>query len=265
MASSEPIRFAVGPFLPTTDDTRKEWEPMFDGFARTLGRPYKLAVTSDWAGISIALASGQADYGFVGPFGYILAKKRAKMLPLAVSMVNGSPTYKGVVVARKGLDIKRFPEDAKGLRISFADQGSTTGWLVPSFWFKQQGIDPKTYFKYRDGATHAANEVAVASGQVDLATDNDRNRRIMIEKGVIKAEDSVIVWESDPVPNSLMAGRAAADPGLTAELKGALLAITPEMAAKTMPKNFTGWAETKDSDYDVIEQAAVSLGQIKAS
>jgi len=47
--------------------------------------------------------------------------------------------------------------------MSFADVGSTSGWLIPTNWFKSQGIDPKTYFQYTEGATHAANEIAVAN------------------------------------------------------------------------------------------------------
>ena len=57
------------------------------------------------------------------------------------------------------------------------------GWLIPTAWFKKQGIDPQQYFQYSEGATHAANEIAVAEKQVDLATDFDRNRTAMIEGG----------------------------------------------------------------------------------
>lgn len=50
-----------------------------------------------------------------------------------------------------------------------ADVGSTSGWLIPTAWFKTRNIDPKTFFAYSDGATHTANEMSVASGQVDCA------------------------------------------------------------------------------------------------
>jgi len=47
----------------------------------------------------------------------------------------------------------------------------------------KDSLNPKEFFAYSDGATHAANEIAVASGQVDCATDFDRNRTAMIESG----------------------------------------------------------------------------------
>jgi hypothetical protein len=45
----------------------------------------------------------------------------------------------------------------------FADVGSTSGWLIPTYWFKSKGIDPKTFFVYRDGAWHPAYVTAVAT------------------------------------------------------------------------------------------------------
>ena len=53
--------------------------------------------------------------------------------------------------------------------MSLADAGSTSGWLIPNYYFKTIGIDPKTFFQYRDGASHAANVTAVANGQVAIS------------------------------------------------------------------------------------------------
>ena len=72
-----PIRFAVGPFQPTAGDTRRAYEPFFTHLARAAGRPYEMTVTTDWAGIAVALANGQADCAWMGPWGYVLAKDRA--------------------------------------------------------------------------------------------------------------------------------------------------------------------------------------------
>jgi phosphonate transport system substrate-binding protein len=44
------------------------------------------------------------------------------------------------------------------------------------------------------GATHAANEIAVAPGQVDMATDFNRNRNAMIEAEMIKRDAAKIIW-----------------------------------------------------------------------
>lgn len=98
--------------------------------------------------------------------------------------------------------MKSFPTDTKGWSMSFADVGSTSGWLIPTYYAREiWKIDPKTFWQYHEGATHAANEIAVSTGRVDLATDFDRNRTAMIEGGMVKRGANKIVWTSTPLPN----------------------------------------------------------------
>lgn len=262
-AEQKTLRFGVGPTLPSPTDTQKLWDPLFKHIAAQAGTAYTLSATTDWAGIYVALASGQLDIAYLGSWGYTLAKRQAKIAPLAAVKLKGSPSYRAIVVARKGLEQARWPEDARNMQVSFADKGSTTGWLIPYYWLVQKGIDPKTYFKYRDGATHAANEVAVANSQVDFATDYDYHRELMIGKGTIKPEDSNVVWQSDPIPYSLIVARADVDPAIISRVKEALLALTDEQAKQLMPPGMTGFAPTQDSNYDIYEKAGTALGLLK--
>ena len=259
-----PLRFAVGPFQPTAGDTRRAYEPFFAALAAAVGRPFELTVTTDWAGIAVALATGQVDCAWMGPWGYVLAKDRAGAEALAVVDYQGKPTYHAVIIAQPGLKIGHFPEDAKGMSISFADAGSTSGWLIPSYWFRTQGIDPKTYFKYRDGASHPANDIAVATGQVDLATDYNRNLDAMIAAGRIKADQVKVVWQSEPLPNDALAVRQDLDPALKGAVLDAALSITPDRAKEIMPANYTGWERAGPDTYALIEAAGRALGRIGA-
>ena len=262
-SAEEKLRFAVGPFQPTATDTRKAYEPFFKHIAAKLGRDYELVVTNDWAGISIALANKQADVAWMGPWGYVLAHQEGGANAIATVKYDGKPTYHSIMLARPDLKIAKWPDDAKGLRISLADVGSTSGWLIPTHWFKTQNIDPKTYFQYRDGASHAANVTAVASGQIDLASDYDRNFKAMIEKGTVKATEAQIVWKSDPLPNDPLVVRDGFDPALTAKLQEALLAITEDEAKTIMPNHYTGWIKADHGSYKLIEDAGIAVGRIK--
>lgn len=265
LAQARPIRFAVGPFQPTAGDTRRVFEPFFVHLAEALGRPYELTVTTDWAGIAVALGSGQVDCAWMGPWGYVLARDRARAEALATVLYNGLPTYHAIILGRAGLTIARFPEDARGLSISFADAGSTSGWLIPHFWFSQRGIDPRTFFRYRDGASHAANVISVASGQVDLATDFDRNFNAMLASGRVRADQAQIVWTSDPLPNDALAVRADLDDATKRAIAAAALAITPEAAGRVMPTLYTGWVPATAETYAPIEAAGRALNRLRAS
>lgn len=183
---------------------------------------------------------------------------------IATVKYDGNPEYHAIIIGKPGLAIAKFPDDAKGMSISFADVGSTSGWLIPTYWFKTQGIDPKTFFKYRDGASHPANEIAVASGQVDLATDYDRNLTSMIERDLITRDAVKVVWISEPLPNDPLVVRKDFDPALTRKLRDAVSAITEEQAKTMMPAHYTGWVPATHATYKLIEDAGVAIGKLKA-
>jgi phosphonate transport system substrate-binding protein len=262
--SGPPIRFAVGPFQPTAGDTRRAFEPLFAHLA-ALGRRHGLTLTTDRAGIAVALGSGQADCAWMRLWGYVPAKHRAGAEALATVTYQGRPTYHAIIIARPGLRIDRCPEDARGMSISFADAGSTSGWLIPHHWFAQRGIDPRSFFRYRDGASHAANVISVASGQVDLATDFDRNLAAMIAGGRIREDQVRVVWRSDPLPNDALAVRRDLDAASRDALRAAALAIDEAMARRVMPPNYTGWVAATDDTYAPIEAAGRALNRLHAS
>ncbi len=167
------------------------------------------------------------------------------------------------MVGRPDLAVQTWPEDGKGKSISFTEVSSTSGWLVPTFWFKERGIDPTTYFRYTEGASHAANELAVASGQADFATDFDRNRRAMIETGKLKADANKVVWTSDPLPNDAIGVRKGLDAALAARIREVLTAMTPELAATVLPTHYDGFVAATNDSYKPIRDAAVSLDALK--
>src|SRR5438132_11375689 len=179
------LRFGVGPLQPTPSETKKAYEPFFAYLAKELGRDFDLTATTDWAGISVALANKQVDLAWMGPWGYVLANDDSGARAIATAKYDGKPIYHAIVVCKPGL-VASWPDGAKGKHVSFADAGSTSGWLIPTSWFKRRGVEPKQLLDYSDGATHAANEIGVASGQVDCATDFDRNRNAMIQGGKLE-------------------------------------------------------------------------------
>ena len=68
-AQSKKLRVGVGPMLPLAEDTRKAWTPLFAHLAKQLGVGFELAVTTDWAGMAVAMGSGNLDIAWMGPWG----------------------------------------------------------------------------------------------------------------------------------------------------------------------------------------------------
>ena len=259
------LRFGVGPLMPTPDDTKKAYLPLFTHLAKELGNPdFDLVATTDWAGMAVAMGSGQLDVAWMGPWGYIIANNATGCQAVATVKYDDKPTYLGIIVARPDLQVKKFPDDTKGKSMSFADVGSTSGWLIPTYYAKEVWkIDPKTFWKYSEGATHPANEMAVSSGQVDMATDFDRQRNAMIAAGRIKEDSNKIIWTSDPLPNDAIALPASAPKDMGAQVQKILTAITVEQAKTLLPPRYSGFVAATHKSYDMIEKAGIAVGKIK--
>ncbi len=264
-AQTTKMRFGVGPLLPSPTDTIKAYTPIFDHLAKQLGVEYSLVSTTDWAGMAVAMGSGQLDLAWMGPWGYIIANNRTDCAAIATVKYEEKPTYLGIIIGKADLTVAKFPDDTKGMSMSFADVGSTSGWLIPTYYAKEVWkIDPKTFWAYHEGSTHAANEVAVSSGQVDLATDFDRNRTAMIDSGRVKPDANKIVWTSAPLPNDAIVVPKGTSPDLAAHITTVLTAITPDMAKTLLPPHYTGFIASNHAYYDPIEKAGLAVGKIKS-
>lgn len=258
------LRFGVGPLLPNPEDTKKAYTPLFAHLAKELNADFDLVATTDWAGMAVAMGSGQLDLAWMGPWGYIIANSSTGCTAVATVKYDDKPIYHAIIIGNPELKVAKFPDDTKGMSISFADVGSTSGWLIPSWYAKEVWkIDPKTFWKYTEGATHSANEMAVQGGQVDMATDFDRNRNAMISSGRVKADGNKILWTSAPLPNDAIAIPKDAPQGFGAQVQQILTAITVEQAKTLLPPRYTGFVSATHASYDSIEKAGVALGKIK--
>lgn len=264
IAQTKKLKFGVGPLLPNPEDTKKAYTPVFAHLAKNLGVDFDLVATTDWAGMAVAMGSNQLDIAWMGPWGYIIANNATGCQAVATVKYDDKSVYYAIIIAKPDLEVKKFPDDSKGRSISFADVGSTSGWLIPSYYAKEVWkIDPKTYWKYTDGATHAANEIAVSTGQVDMATDFDRNRNAMIASGKVKPTDNKIVWTSDPLPNDAIALPASAPKEMMAQVQKILTDITAEQAKDLLPTRYTGFVAATHQSYATIEKAGIAVGKIK--
>jgi phosphonate transport system substrate-binding protein len=259
------IRVGLGPQQPTQADTKRVWEPVYKMICDQIGADLELRVANDWAGISVALATQQIDVAQMGPWGYVLAKKKGEAQAIGMLTIQGRDYYKAIVVARPDLKITHFPEDAKGLSMQMLDVGSTSGWLVPTHFLKSKGINPKNYFgKYAEGASAAAAQMATVNGQVDLATGWDTHRNTMIRNGQITETSNRVVWESQPLPNEPVVIRSGFDPEMAKRLQAALAGLPADVAQKTLPWPYSGFISTDHAPYAKLETMGTDLGVLKA-
>lgn len=264
------IKFGVGPYFPTPGETREQFNPLFEQVANTVDAKADVTVTQDWIGISEGLRSGTLDVAWLGPWGYVLANHNSpEISAIATVKYNGNPTYYSVLLARADAPFDTLEEaieqsrTGEKLKLSLADVGSTSGWLIPTAAFKQRGIDPKEVFDYSEGASHAAQAIAVISDQVDIASDYNRNLDVLASTGRIDRDEIKIIWQSDPLPNDPIAVSGDLSETMKQQLQTALVNISSESAKTLLPPNYTGFVASDGSNYEPIQKAGELVGKLK--
>lgn len=264
-ADPEPLRFGVGLYQPDKEKNDATYRPLAEHLAKRLGRPVKLYTVDSWEGLAKSLAAGETDLALMGPWGYVLANHVAGAQAVATILYDGKPEYFAIMVTHPGSGIKSIA-DLKGRTFAFGDKGSTSGYLIPYHHFRKSGFDPETYLGRVLNTKHQAIEMQVTRGEIDAGADYNRNRDAMIADGLIKAQDSVVFWTSDPLPNDAVAVRAelARDAAFVARLRAALEAVGPELQrnAALLPSRYTGFVPRDNSFYRPIRDAGLATGKL---
>jgi len=264
-ADSGPLKLGVGLFQPDKEKNDATYRPLADYLTAKLGREVQLFTVDTWEGLAKSLANGETDIALMGPWGYVLANHTAGAQVVATILYDGKPEYFAITVTNSKSGINSV-EDLKGKTFAFGDKGSTSGYLIPFYNFQKLGIDPETYFTKVIYTKHQAIEMQVTRGELDAGADYNRNRNAMIEQGLIKAEDSKIIWQSDPLPNDAFAVSADLfkDRALVRQLQDALVAIGAELSRtpSLLPAHYTGFVVKDNGYYKPIRDAGLATGKL---
>ncbi|MBC7501593.1 MAG: phosphate/phosphite/phosphonate ABC transporter substrate-binding protein [Herminiimonas sp.] len=265
-ADLAPLKFGVGLFQPDKEKNDATYRPLARHLAQQLGREVELRTVDTWEGLAKSLANGETDIALLGPWGYVLANNESGAQAVSTILYDGKPEYYAIIVTHPDSGINT-PQDLKGKTFAFGDKGSTSGYLIPLYYFMQQKIDPDTYFSKVLYTKHQAIETQVAAGQLDAGADYNRNRNAMIESGLIKADRSKIIWQSAPLPNDAVAvsARLAQDKAFVAKLQAALAQTGPMLQANPslLPPHYTGFVSQDNRFYKPIRDAGLATGKLQ--
>jgi phosphonate transport system substrate-binding protein len=269
-AQGSPLKLGVGMFQPDREKNDATYRALAQHLSSRLGRPVELRTVDSWEGLAKSLANGETDIALMGPWGYVLANHHADAQVISTILYQGKPEYVAVIVTHPDSGLESIQDllgpKGKGRTFAFGDKGSTSGYLIPRHFFMQQGIDPEKHFSRVLYTKHQAIETQVAAGQLDAGADYNRNRTAMIDQGLIKAERSKIIWQSDPLPNDAVAVSAALfkDKVFVKTVQDALLEVGPALKAqpRLLPANYTGFVNAQNSFYKGIRDAGLATGML---
>lgn len=229
---------------------------------RELRVPFRVFRGSDYAAVVEAMRSGHAELAYLGPASYGLARRvmGERVAPIFRYRDNaGLEGYYSVMIVKADSPVQRL-EEMRGRTLAFSDPNSTSGFQVPGWFLRRQGMDPASFFA-RTGfsGSHEQGVMAVINGTYDAAVvaySNDARNTFqrMVEKGMIPANSVRVVWRSPLIPNSPIVIRMDLPEAFRRDVAAAFAAMPdrdPD-GFRQMSSNAQGIAPARHEDYQDI-------------
>src|SRR5712692_5779849 len=261
--SAQELRFGFTPVL-SEPEMRAEFEPLMNYLSDSIGQKVTLYIAKDYGDLRTQMENGSVDVGSFSPFAYVDAARGGKIRIIAQSIIEGSATYRGIIVARKDSGLKSIA-DLKGKRFAFVDPKSASGYVYPRAMLLERGIEPATYFKTTTFAgSHDKVIAAVLEGRADAGAIYDGALGVAKRSGVV-VENLLTLASSDPIPHDAIAVRIGLDEKLAKRIQFALINLDKSEAGRRViarsKKKLSGHVIAQDSLFDVVRRTAGIAGK----
>ena len=196
----------------SSQNLKQLWDPFLADMEKATGLRVKTFFASDYAGIIEGMRFKKVDLCWIGNKGAIEIEDRADGSVFAkTTAFDGTEGYYSLLVVNRDSKLQNVDDmlkNAATLRFSNGDPNSTSGFLVPGYYvFAKNGVDPKKIFKNVVAANHESNALAVANGQVDVATCNNEAIGRLEIAHPDKAKRIREIWRSPLIPSDPLVWR----------------------------------------------------------
>ena len=192
--ASEPIR--IGTTAVFLDDQVSFVNAWRDYLEQHTNRHVVFVRRGSYAEIHELLRRGGIDCA--GACGYPYVRLRSQLRLLAVPIYRSEPLYQSYLIVPRTDTTTHSFRDLEGKVFAYSDPNSNSGWLVPQFEMRRQGLDPAGLFR-KSFFTFAHRKVveAVGAGLADGgAVDGYVWETLALQYPEVTARTR-IVWKSD--------------------------------------------------------------------
>jgi len=159
------IRVAIAPVISPIKSF-EVYESLVDYIGEKLNRTPIFLQRRTYAEVNDLVRFRQCDLAFVCTYAYVRGADEFGMELLAAPRVDGKLQYNSYIIVPKGSRADSLG-DLEGRSFASADLMSTTGWLWPMLWLKENAKAPESFFsEHIITGSHDNSIFAVASGTV---------------------------------------------------------------------------------------------------
>ena len=251
-------------------DQRRRYRHISSYLAGKLGIRVRLDMVP-YDQMAETLASGEAQAGFFGSYGYVLTHKKSGVIPLARPVwQDGTSTYAGLMVVRKDENIQTVA-DMENKKLVFVSKTTSAGYVFPKAYLLQNGVsDVEKYFSsVVYGGSHESAAWAVYSREADVGAVKNHIFNNLKRDDPNFAEQMMVLAKSKDVPSNSFAVSPHLDPRLREKIQELLLSmhVDPQGRKKLIKFGAQKFIVTTDDHYqpcyEMLKNAGINLAKPK--
>lgn len=220
-----PIHFGILP-IGSAAESREQWQPLLDDLEHKLGHPVTAVSVSSYAGLSGAIGDQRVDIAFLSGRLAIDAVEHQHMSVIAqFERRDGVKGNVAMLLVRNDSPIHNLQGllDHPGhWRYARGEPLSVTGYVMPEAQvFASRGLNSDTFFARVRVGNHQNNALAVANGEVDVATGNNPDLELFQKNFPSESSQLRVIWRSSLIPSGVLVVRD----GMAEPLRSQLIAF----------------------------------------
>lgn len=131
---------------------------------------------------------------------------------------------RGLIVVRRDSGIRRI-DDLRGKAVSFPAPTALAATMLPQYFLHTRGLDPRRDIEARYVGSMESSLLNILRGNVAAGTVYPPAWRMFLKERPDQADDLMVLWETDSLPNNSVMARDDVPPELVERVRQALLAI----------------------------------------
>lgn len=175
---------------------RRKYEPLLEHIKFQTGLSCKLLIPKSYDQLLQWFNDKQVDMAMFGGVTYVMAHLQSKARPFVMRDVDRH--FRSVALVNANNPANRL-EDLKGASLAFGSHLSTSGYLMPLYFFQQRHIVVDTFFgKLQFSGAHDVTAEWVRDGKVEVGIANSSIVNEMFLNGRLNRDTVKVIWESPP-------------------------------------------------------------------
>lgn len=195
----------------------QKYAPIVRAIRANTGFDVRLDTPADYAELVFMFSKGEVDLAYFGGYTFASSHEQSGAIPLVMRDIDAS--FISYLIVRRDSAAKQL-SDLKGAVFGFGSRLSTSGHIMPRYFFEQEGIVSESFFSTISfSGAHDRTIQWVIDGTVDAGVVNGQILNRLLTTAGDTAGAVRILWQSPPYVDYVW----AVQPSMTIKTRQAIL------------------------------------------